>query len=172
MAEVKSIASEYSNEEKEALEREEHSYHVKDILLSILLFVVFEFLVFLFQGKLPFFEVKKCSVLYPLGIVALILITAGYVYMLRLRFRKVFAIYRVYKIEQEIYLDGKKEFYYMIVGALAAGFVQGVLGVGCGTCIVMALLAFSMNTTAASATSAYQILFTGGASLLEFYLNG
>lgn len=60
----------------------------------------------------------------------------------------------------------------MVLGALAAGFIQSLLGVGCGTCIVMVLLAFSMNTTAASATSAYQILFTGGASLLEFMTNG
>ena len=60
----------------------------------------------------------------------------------------------------------------MIVGALFGGCIQSILGVGCGTCIVLVLLMYSMNTSAASATSAYQILFTGGASLLEFYLDG
>lgn len=54
----------------------------------------------------------------------------------------------------------------MVVGAFAAGFIQSILGVGCGTCIMMVLLAFNMNTTSASATSAYQILFTGAAALL------
>jgi uncharacterized membrane protein YfcA len=37
---------------------------------------------------------------------------------------------------------------------------------------MMVLLSFPIHSTAASATSGYQILFTGSASLLEYYLNG
>ena len=37
---------------------------------------------------------------------------------------------------------------------------------------MMVLLSFHMNSTAASATSGYQIFFTGSASLLQFYMNG
>ena len=36
----------------------------------------------------------------------------------------------------------------------------------------MVLLAFPIASTSASATSGYQILFTGAASLLEYYING
>lgn len=32
----------------------EKSIHLKDILLSVTVFIVFEFMVFLVQGKLPF----------------------------------------------------------------------------------------------------------------------
>lgn len=60
----------------------------------------------------------------------------------------------------------------MAIGALIAGFIQGTLGLGGGTCIMMILLSFNLDTTVASATSGYQILFTGAASLLEFILNG
>lgn len=68
-------------------------------------------------------------------------------------------------------LDNDRVFLFMVAGSLFGGCIQSILGVGCGTCIVLVLLMFSVNTSAASATSAYQILFTGGASLLEFYLN-
>lgn len=63
-------------------------------------------------------------------------------------------------------------FYKVAVGSLAAGFIQGTLGLGGGTFIMMVLLAFNVDTTVASATSGYQILFTGLASLSEFYING
>lgn len=50
-------------------------------------------------------------------------------------------------------------------GGFAAGTIQGLLGMGCGTCIMMVLLSFPMVSTSASATSGYQIFFTGAASL-------
>lgn len=68
-------------------------------------------------------------------------------------------------------LDQSKEFFSVAAGALIAGLVQGILGMGCGTCIMLVLLTLQMDSTAASATSGYQILFTGSASLLEFYIN-
>jgi len=50
-------------------------------------------------------------------------------------------------------------------GGFAAGAIQGILGMGCGTCIVTMLLSFPIAPTSAIATSGYQILFTGAASL-------
>ncbi len=37
---------------------------------------------------------------------------------------------------------------------------------------MMVLLSFPIASVSASATSGYQILFTGSASLVEYYLNG
>ena len=54
----------------------------------------------------------------------------------------------------------------MALGALAAGFIQGTLGLGGGTCIMAVLLSYCLDYTVASATSGYQILFTGSSSLL------
>ena len=52
-----------------------------------------------------------------------------------------------------------------MAGGFFAGLIQGVLGVGSGTCIMATLLHLSINSTSASATSGYQILFIGLASL-------
>ncbi len=90
---------------------------------------------------------------------------------MRIKFIKLFAAYRKYNITQEVELDQNKQFFMVALGALIAGLVQGILGMGCGTCIMLVLLTLKMDSTAASATSGYQILFTGSASLLEFYIN-
>ena len=146
--------------------------HLRDIFQSLLTFLVFEFISFLFQGKLPFYSVEKCSAWYPIGIAAIALVTLFYIYLLRMRFRKLFATYWRCNIIQEVELDQSRKFYSVIAGAFVAGLVQGILGMGCGTCIMLVLLSMEMDSTAASATSGYQILFTGSASLLEFYING
>jgi len=83
----------------------------------------------------------------------------------------VFGTYRKYNIIQEVELDQPKQFFSVALGAIIAGLVQGILGMGCGTCIMLVLLTLNIDSTAASATSGYQILFTGSASLLEFYIN-
>lgn len=54
---------------------------------------------------------------------------------------------------------------------ITAGLVQGVLGLGAGSCIMAFLLMTPINTTSASATSAYQILFIGSAALVEGFIN-
>lgn len=43
---------------------------------------------------------------------------------------------------------------------------------GCGTFIMLVLLSFPMDPTSASATSGYQILFSGLSSLAEYFING
>jgi uncharacterized membrane protein YfcA len=144
----------------------EQSHHSKDILISALIFIGFELLSFLVQGKLSFYQVDKCSALFALGLVVLTALTAGYLHWLRRRFKLRFKKFREYRIEQDVHLDHRRSFYKMALGALAAGFIQGTLGLGAGTCIMMVLLSFNLDTTVASATSGYQILFTGGASLL------
>lgn len=118
------------------------------------------------QGKLSFYQISKCSALFIFGLVGLAILTVGYMYWLRLRFKKSFAAYRKYNIPQDIFLDQNKEFFTVSVGAFIAGFIQGTLGLGAGTCIMMILMSFGIDTTVASATSGYQILFTGSASLL------
>lgn len=52
------------------------------------------------------------------------------------------------------------------------GTAQGILGMGSGNCIMIVLYSFSINPRVVSATSGYQILFTGAGSLLAYYING
>lgn len=64
-------------------------------------------------------------------------------------------------------MGDKKTFWKLVVGALGAGFVQGTLGVGAGTFLMAVLFTTALNPRAASATSGYQILFTGSAALTQ-----
>lgn len=74
-------------------------------------------------------------------------------------------MYERLNIEQEIHLNKDKEFKLIVLGGFLAGIVQGILGVGSGSCIMAVLLMTPINTTSASATSGYQILFIGLAAL-------
>jgi uncharacterized membrane protein YfcA len=118
------------------------------------------------QGKLPFYSVDRCELHFPIGLALLLGMTLLYIFALRVAMVRVYARYRRFEIGQDVYLDNRMEFYSVVAGAFAAGMIQGVLGMGCGTCIMMVLLSFPINSTAASATSGYQILFTGTASLM------
>ena len=146
--------------------------HWKEIVFTVFLFVSFELLAFLVQGKLPFYKVGKCDLLFALGICVLVAVTIVYLLLLFARMKRTFARFAKHGLEQEISLDRSRDFWRVAMGALTAGLIQGMLGMGCGTCIMMVLLAYPIASTAASATSGYQILFTGSASLLEYYLNG
>lgn len=58
------------------------------------MFLVFEFLVFLVQGKFSFYKVKICSGWYFGGLAALILVTVGYLFLIRKRLREQFTLYK------------------------------------------------------------------------------
>jgi uncharacterized membrane protein YfcA len=46
-----------------------------------------------------------------------------------------------------------------------AGFLQGLLALGSGTCMIATLLYLKMNPASAAATSGYQVLFIGLAAM-------
>lgn len=50
--------------------------------------------------------------------------------------------------------------------------MQGICGVGSGTCIMAVLLALKIPPRVASASSGYQIFFIGSAALVEGLING
>lgn len=124
------------------------------------------------QGKFGFYQVEKCSLEFCAGIFAVFAITLIYLYVIFLKMKHIYARYRKYSLPQEINLDRYREFLFVTAGSFAAGTIQGLLGMGCGTFIMVVLLSFPIASTSASATSGYQILFTGTAALLEYYMNG
>jgi uncharacterized membrane protein YfcA len=126
----------------------------------------------LVQGKLPFYRVNKCSLYFPLGLCALLAIIIVYLFVVRKLMNRAYGQYRRHDIKQEIYLDRNKEFFCIILGGFAAGATQGFLGLGSGSVIMLVLLSFPISPTVASATSGYQILFSGTGSLVQYYLNG
>lgn len=139
---------------------------VKDIITSFVVFIVFELFVFLIQGKFSFYEVKICSLSFSLGMLGLILITFAYLYFMKKKLRRQYKLYRKFGIKFDIDLCRRKIFFMISLGGMAAGFVQGILGVGSGTFIMAVLLSYKIDPRVASATSGYQIFFIGAASFV------
>ena len=69
-------------------------------------------------------------------------------------------------------LNEDKKFRFFLIAGILAGLVQGILGLGSGSCMMIFLLTTSINTASASATTGYQILFIGLAALIEGFING
>ena len=55
--------------------------------------------------------------------------------------------------------------------ALLGGFVNGMLGSGVGSVMVVGMLFIGVPQAVSSATSGYQIVFTGLASLIQAFAN-
>ena len=78
----------------------------------------------------------------------------------------MYKLYKKFEIGFDVDLSKKKIFLMIALGGMTAGFVQGILGVGSGTFIMLVLLAYNIDPRAASATSGYQIFFIGAASFV------
>ena len=145
---------------------------VKDIILSFIVFFIFEFFVFLAQGKFSFYEVKECSVGFGLGLFGLVALTVIYLYFVKNRLKRMYKLYKNFGIGFDVDLCKQKTFLMIALGGLSAGFIQGILGVGSGTFIMLVLLSYNIDPRSASATSGYQIFFIGAASFVEAFVTG
>ncbi len=102
----------------------------------------------------------------------LVLLTFGYIKYIHKYLKKKFDTYERLHIQQEIMLNKNKNFNFILVAGLLAGCVQGILGLGSGSCMMIFLLTTSINAASASATTGYQVLFIGLAALMEGFING
>ena len=127
-------------------------------------------MVFLAQGKFPFYEVKICSLQYFGGLVFLLLVTLAYLFFVRYTLRKRFTEYNRLGILVNLDLSLLKEFSLIALGGFSAGMIQGILGVGSGTFIMAIFLTFNLNPRVASATSGFQVFFIGSASFIEGFI--
>ena len=154
------------------LENYENSLHFPDIFISFGVFIVFEFFVFLVQGKFSFYQIKICSWEYFGGLALLILLTLAYLQLIKKKLSRQFQEFNKLRISYNLDLSKNKIFTLIGLGGLSAGLVQGILGVGSGTFIMGVFLAFNLDPRVASATSGYQIFFVGAASFLEGFITG
>lgn len=69
-------------------------------------------------------------------------------------------------------LNKNSEFWFILTAGLLAGFAQGILGAGSGSCMMIFLLSKPILAISASATVGYQVLFIGLAALSEGFING
>lgn len=134
---------------------------MKDIALSIIVFFIFEFLVFLVSGKLPFYSSPQCSSQRTIGLIALTVVKVGYIAIIRKKLSNKHKLYKKIGIETNVDFSVGKNFRYVCLGGYFAGFIQGILGVGSGTVIMGTMIALELHPKVAAATSGYQIFFIG-----------
>lgn len=69
-------------------------------------------------------------------------------------------------------LNKDKEFNFFLIAGMLAGLVQGILGLGSGSTMMIFFFMTPINTSSASATTGYQVLFIGLSALIEGFING
>ena len=137
-----------------------------DIMISLLVFLVFQFCVFLVQGKLGFYHVTVCDWNYVVGLGLLVIFVIVYEEIIRRIIRNKYETYLRLNIKRNIDFSVTRNFGLICFGGYCAGLVQGVLGVGSGTFIMGVFMALNLHPQVAAATSCYQILFIGAASFI------
>lgn len=70
-----------------------------------------------------------------------------------------------------IKLNDKLNFAIIAGGGFVGGLLQGVIGLGSGNMMIAALLHVGIDARVTGATSGYQIVFIGMASLIEALAN-
>jgi len=129
----------------------------------VILFLIFEFISFLAQGKIV--EFGFCTKWYAIGISVL---TAFYVAV-------IFGVYfftgnkmKYYKrigYEYEYPLDKVKYFSLICFGSFLGGFNGGVFALGNSTTMIFTLVYLEVEPIVTSATVGFQVIFAAAASL-------
>jgi len=148
----------------------EKTYHWKDVLISIVVFAVFEVLSLLSQGKIvPF---SFCSWIFGVSFGAFVVIFVVYVVLVYKYTCRKLEYYARIGYVYDAKLNEFKSFGLIAGGGFFGGFLQGIVGVGSGNCMVASMLTVGINAKVTSATSGYQIVFIGLSSLIEAMVFG
>lgn len=138
----------------------------KDIGISFLIFASFELMSLLVQGKLyPF---KLCTPWFFGGLFISFMTLFSIFLVLHYYFlRKRFLFYQKIQYKYPVDLSVPKNYILLSLGGLLGGFSSGLLGLGCGHIMILFMGIIGVQPKVASATSGYQILFIGSASLIQ-----
>jgi uncharacterized membrane protein YfcA len=80
-------------------------------------------------------------------------------------------VYQQIGYKYPIKLNDKMNFAIIASGGFVGGVLQGVIGLGSGNMMIAALLYVGLDARVTGATSGYQIVFIGMASLIEAISN-
>ena len=81
--------------------------------------------------------------------------------------KRRFAYYKLIKYECTTDVSSLLNFSYLVIGGITGGFLSGLIGLGAGNMMIIFMGLVGVNIKVASATSGYQILFIGSASLIQ-----
>ena len=81
--------------------------------------------------------------------------------------KRRFAHYRLINYEFTTDVSKPQNFIFLILGGVLGGFSSGLIGLGAGNIMIIFMGLVGVQIKVASATSGYQILFIGSASLIQ-----
>lgn len=132
---------------------------------TIGIFLVFEVLSFLVQGKIVPFSI--CSTIYPIGMSILTLLFLLFDLGMFMYTKRKLDYYRAIGYKYEAKIDVPKYYVMICFGAFLGGFNSGVFGIGNSTTVIFTLLFLDLEPAIVSATVGYQVVFAGSASLVQ-----
>lgn len=86
--------------------------------------------------------------------------------------KKRFAFYKLINYEYTTDVAKPQNFIYLVLGGFLGGFSSGLIGLGAGNIMIIFMGLVGVQMKVASATSGYQIMFIGSASLIQAVAEG
>lgn len=126
------------NNELRKLEYYEAGLHLPHVFATILIFLVFETLSFLVQGKIIPFSI--CSTYYPIGLTVLALLFLFFDFLMFKYTTKRLLYYSEIGYQYEAKINEPKFYVLICLGAFMGGFNGGVFGIGNSTTVIFTLL--------------------------------
>jgi hypothetical protein len=148
----------------------EKGYHAKDIIISLTVFVVFEVLSLFSQGKFML-RFGFCTWIFCVSFGAFCLLVIGYMIIVYRLTCKKLKYYKTIGYHYDVKLNKVQNYMILVCGGFIGGLLQGIIGVGSGNMMVWAMLVIGIDPKVTTATSGYQIVFVGAASLIEAIAN-
>lgn len=141
----------------------ESGYHWRDILVSVLVFAFFELVALTVSGVIIVHYPQPPDYLLPLGLAILgfVVLFLVFIYLVFRHTKARLENFRRIKYAYDLELDDPRQFALVVAGSLLGGFLQGLLGIGAGDCMIAALLLIRAHPLVASATVGYQMVFMG-----------
>jgi len=122
------------------------------------------------QGKIVPFSL--CSWTFGVAFGALVVIFIVYIVLVYKFTCRKLEYYAKIGYVYDAKLNECKNFGLITGGGFFGGFLQGIIGVGSGNCMVASMLTVGISPKVTSATSGYQIVFIGLSSLIEAIVFG
>lgn len=141
--------------------------HLPHLFATIGIFIVFEVLSFLAQGKIVHFTI--CQIAYPIGVGSLTAVFIGFNFGMYYYTRSKMRWFREIGYHYEVDLLNIKKYLLVCLGGFIGGFNGGAFGIGASTTMIFSLLYLDIEPAVVSATVGYQILFTGLGSLFQAF---
>lgn len=153
------------SEERKIFDNHESGYHFRQIMITTVLFGFLLVLSIFSEGNIAKFSI--CSDFYGIaGFLTLVCIAVVVIGVYKLTALKK-QYYNLIQYSYPIDFTRYRNFLKLFVGAIVAGVLQGVLGMGSGHMLSYILLSLGFIPEVVSGTSGFLVMYTTLATLIQ-----